>query len=266
MLRGVKPMIFVLDIGNTNTVLGVFKDDKLANEWRIRTDRHRTEDEFAILFKSLFDFAGLKFTDIEGVIISSVVPPIMQALERTFRVYFDKEALIVGKENIDSHLKMNYPYPKEVGADRIVNAVGAIHLYGAPLVIIDFGTATTYCYVDENEAYNGGVIAPGVKISMDALYDKASKLPKIEIEEPAQVIGKTTVGAMQSGVYYGYVAQIDGIVNRIKHQVKTNPTVVATGGFAHLFNEGSETIDHVEANLTLVGLYLIYKDNIKGVK
>lgn len=254
-------MIFVFDIGNTNTVLGVFENDELKHEWRIKTDRHKTEDEFAVLIKSLFDFKGIKFLDIEGVIISSVVPPIMQALEGLVNKYFGKKPMIIGKGSVDNFLEMRYPFPNEIGADRIVNAVGAIELYGAPLIIVDFGTATTFCYVDENRAYYGGIIAPGIKISMDALYSKASKLPRIEIEEPGSIIGQSTVKAMQSGVYYGYVAQVDGIVNRIKQEMGGSPKVVATGGLAKLIAKGSETIEHIEDHLTLKGLYLIYQQN-----
>ncbi len=256
-------MIFVLDIGNTNTVMGVFDQDELKHEWRIKTDRHKTEDEFAILIKSLFDFKNLKFSDITGIIISSVVPPIMQALERMCINYFGKKALIVGESDVHSRLNMKYPYPNEIGADRIVNAIGAIDMYEAPFIIIDFGTATTYCYIDEEEAYCGGIISPGIKISMDALYDHASKLPKIQIEEPDSVIGRSTVGAMQSGVYYGYVSQVDGIVKRIKAENSKKAKVIATGGFASLIAKGSETIDHVEPHLTLKGLYLIYMTNIQ---
>src|SRR5699024_7057201 len=177
-------MIFVLDTGNTNTVLGVFENDKLKYEWRIKTDRHKTEDEFGILIKSLFDLKGISFADIEGVIISSVVQPIMLALEKMCQRYFNIEPLIIGKDDVNDCLGMRYPHPEEIGADRIVNAVGAIEAYGAPLIIVDFGTATTYCYVNEAKEYNGGLIAPGIKISMEALYSKASKLPKIEIQSP----------------------------------------------------------------------------------
>ncbi|HLS07099.1 MAG TPA: type III pantothenate kinase [Bacillota bacterium] len=254
-------MIFVLDIGNTNTVLGVFKDDQLVHEWRIKTDRHKTEDEFAILVKSLFDVQKITFTDIEGIIISSVVPPIMFALEEMCTKYFSIEPLIIGREEVDSQLGMHYPNPHEIGADRIVNAVGAIDAYGAPVIIVDFGTATTYCYVNEKKEYYGGIISPGIKISMEALYSKASKLPKIEIQRPDTVIGLSTVEAMQSGVYYGYVGQVDGIIKRMKQQVGKSPQVVATGGLAPLIAKGSETIDHVDQHLTLKGLYIIYRRN-----
>lgn len=254
-------MIFVLDIGNTNTVLGVFDQDELKYEWRIKTDRHKTEDEFAILVKSLFDFEDLKFSDITGIIISSVVPPIMQALEKMCENYFHQKALIVGESNVHTELNMKYPYPKEIGADRIVNAIGAIDIYDVPLIIIDFGTATTFCYIDEEQAYCGGIIAPGIKISIDALQNKASKLPKIQIEEPDNVIGTSTVEAMQSGVFYGYIGQVDGIVRRIKAENSKNAKVIATGGLATLIAQGSETIDYVETHLTLRGLYLIYQRN-----
>lgn len=259
-------MIFVLDTGNTNTVLGVFKNGELIHEWRIKTDRHKTEDEFGMLIKSLFDHKGILFSEFEGVIISSVVPPIMLALEEVCKIYFNLEPLIIGRENVNSYLKICYPNPEEIGADRIVNAVSAIEEFDVPLIIIDFGTATTFCYVNEQKEYMGGIIAPGIKISMEALYNKASKLPKIEIQQPASVIGTSTVSAMQSGVFYGYIGQVDGIVQRIKNQVKGNPTVIATGGLAPLLAEESVTIDYVDQHLTLKGLYLIYQKNIQQNK
>src|SRR5690625_2654699 len=235
-------MILVLDIGNTNTVLGVFNKGDLEYEWRIQTDRHKTEDEFGMLIKSLFEYKGLAFSQIKGIIISSVVPPIMQALEKMCESYFELEPLVVGKEAVDSFLQISYPQPKESGADRIVNAGGAISLYDTPLIIIDFGTATTFCYVDEHQTYLVGIIAQGIKVSMEALYSKASKLPKIEIQQPDNIIGNSTVEAMQSGVYYGYVGQVDGIVNRIKANMIEKPTVIATGGLAPLIARGSDTI------------------------
>ena len=257
-------MILVLDIGNTNTVLGVFNEGELGYEWRIQTDRHKTEDEFGILIKSLFEHKGLTFEHIKGIIISSVVPPIMKALEKMCEIYFHITPLVVGKAEVDTYLTINYPQPREIGADRIVNAVGAITLYDTPLIIIDFGTATTFCYVDEHQAYRGGIIAPGIKVSMEALYSKASKLPKIEIERPEQIVGTSTVGAMQAGVYYGYVGQVDGIVNRMKQDMTIQPTVIATGGLAPLIAKGAETIDYVETHLTLKGLYRIYEKNLEG--
>ncbi|MUK88053.1 type III pantothenate kinase [Ornithinibacillus sp. L9] len=254
-------MLLVLDVGNTNTVLGVFEQDILKHQWRIKTDRYKTEDEFGILIKSLFEHKGLQLTDINGIIISSVVPPIMFSLEKMCKTYFNQEALIVGKETVQSNLKMCYPNPQEIGADRVVNAVGAIKEHGAPLVIIDFGTATTYCYINEDEEYCGGIISPGINISMEALYQKASKLPKIEIEAPSNIVGKSTVEAMQSGVFYGYVGQVDGIVERIKKSMRKKPTIIATGGLASLIGDASETIDVIDPYLTLKGLYIIYQNN-----
>ncbi|SDQ04172.1 pantothenate kinase [Virgibacillus subterraneus] len=256
-------MLFVLDVGNTNTVLGVFENDKLIHEWRIKTDRYKTEDEFGMLIKSLLEHESISLTDVDGVIISSVVPPIMFALEKMCKKYFKLQPLVLGKESVHTVLDMAYPNPEEIGADRIVNAVGAIQEYGSPLVIIDFGTATTYCYINEDKAYQGGLIAPGIHISMEALYSKASKLPKIEIQAPHNVVGSSTVEAMQSGVFYGYVSQVDGIVNRMKQENKAEPKVIATGGLATLISDASETIDYVDKHLTLKGLYLIYKRNIQ---
>ncbi|MBY7141646.1 type III pantothenate kinase [Virgibacillus sp. NKC19-3] len=252
-------MLFVLDVGNTNTVLGVFEQGELKHEWRIKTDRHKTGDEYGVLIKSLFDYKELTFSDIDGVIISSVVPPIMLALEEMCHLYFRLEPFIVGRETARSTLKMSYPNPNEIGADRIVNAVGGIKIYGAPLIIIDFGTATTFCYINDQEEYVGGIISPGINVSMEALYSKASKLPKIEIQAPDNVIGTSTVEAMQSGVFNGYVAQVEGIIARMKQQMNTNPKVIATGGLAALIGDTSESIDHVDTYLTLKGLNLIYQ-------
>lgn len=254
-------MLFVLDVGNTNTVLGVFEENELKHEWRIKTDRYKTEDEFGVLIKSLFDHKGVSFSDIHGVAISTVVPPIMYALEKMSHIYFDIDPLVIGRETVQSSLKMRYPNPEEIGADRIVNAVGAIEAFGAPLIIIDFGTATTFCFINEQEEYQGGIISPGVDISMEALYSKASKLPKIEIQAPDNIVGTSTVEAMQSGVFYGYVAQVDGIITRIEHQMGVKLKVIATGGLASLIAGESETIDYVDSYLTLKGLNLIYQKN-----
>lgn len=251
-------MLFVLDVGNTNMVLGVFDKDELKYEWRIKTDRHKTEDEFGILIHSLFEYKGISFSDIDGVVISSVVPPIMLALEKMSRDYFNVEPIVVSGANMSVYLNMSYPNPGEVGADRIVNAVSAIEEYGAPLIIIDFGTATTFCYIDEESNYHGGVITPGIHISLEALYSKASKLPKIEITAPGKVIGTSTVEAMQSGIFYGYVSQVDGMINRIKEEMGTNPKVIATGGLSPLISKESAEIDHVDIHLTLRGLNRIY--------
>ena len=254
-------MIFVVDVGNTNIVLGVYDGDELKHHWRIETHRNRTGDEYGMVIKSLFDYANLSFTDINGIIISSVVPPIMFSLEKMCEKYFHVKPIIVGP-GTKTGLNIKYDNPREVGADRIVNAVAAIQEYGSPLIIVDFGTATTYCYVNENKQYVGGVIAPGINISTEALYTRASKLPRIEIARPESVVGRNTVSAMQSGVLFGYVGQVDGIVKRIKDETNTNPKVIATGGLANLIAKETSTIDVVEPFLTLKGLLLIYHRNV----
>ncbi|RBW67656.1 type III pantothenate kinase [Bacillus taeanensis] len=253
-------MIFVLDVGNTNIVLGVYKEDELIHHWRISTSRQKTEDEYGMVVKDLFHHVELSLEEIDGIIISSVVPPIMFALERMCQKYFNIRPLVIGP-GIKTGLNIKYENPREVGADRIVNAVAGIEKYGSPLVIVDFGTASTYCYIDEEEQYMGGVIAPGIGISTEALYTRAAKLPRIEIAKPNRVIGKNTINAMQAGIYYGYIGQVEGIVSRIKGEYGTNPKVVATGGLAPLIAEGTNLIDIVEPFLTLEGLKLIYLKN-----
>jgi type III pantothenate kinase len=258
-------LIFVFDVGNTNIVLGVYKGDELCHHWRIETNRNRTEDEFGMIIKSLFEHAGLSLSDIDGIIISSVVPPIMFALERMCQKYFHRKPLIVGP-GIKTGLNIKYENPREVGADRIVNAVAAIHEYGSPLIIVDFGTATTYCYINEQRQYLGGAIAPGIGISTEALYSRAAKLPRIEITRPEGVIGKNTVAAMQAGIVYGYVGQVEGIVKRMMEQSEKKPTVIATGGLSTLIAQESKIIDIVDPYLTLKGLKLIYKRNMENLK
>lgn len=252
-------------MGNTNIVLGVYKGDELKHHWRIETNRNRTEDEFAMMIKSLFAHDGLALTDIDGIIISSVVPPIMLALERMCQKYFHVKPLVVGP-GVKTGLDIKYENPREVGADRIVNAVAAIHEYGSPLIIVDFGTATTYCYVNEHRQYLGGAIAPGINISTEALYSRAAKLPRIEITRPEGVIGKNTVSAMQAGIVYGYVGQVEGIVKRMMEQSAKKPTVIATGGLSNLIAQESNIIDIVDPYLTLKGLQLIYKRNMDMLK
>ncbi len=246
-------------------VLGVYDRDELKYHWRIETNRHKTEDEYGIVIKSLFEHVNLTFADINGIIISSVVPPIMTALERMCEKYFHIKPLIVGP-GIKTGLNIKYENPREVGADRIVNAVAAIHDYGSPLIIVDFGTATTYCYINEKKQYMGGAIAPGIGISTEALYSRAAKLPRIEIARPEGIIGKNTVSAMQAGILFGYVGQVEGIVKRIKEQAKDSPTVIATGGLAGLIAKESAAIDIVDPFLTLKGLQLIYKRNMETAK
>jgi type III pantothenate kinase len=250
----------VVDVGNTNIVLGVYKGKELHYHWRIATSRQKTEDEWAMSLKGLFEHEKLFFGEIEGIIISSVVPPIMYTLELMCKKYFGIKPMVIGP-GIKTGLNVKYDNPKEVGADRIVNAVAAIQLYGSPLIVVDFGTATTYCYINEDRQYMGGAISPGISISTEALYTRASKLPRIEIAKPKNVLGTNTVHAMQAGIFYGYVGQVDGIVSRMKAQASTVPTVIATGGMASLVASETETIDVVEPFLTLKGLQMIYEKN-----
>jgi len=253
-------MILVLDTGNTNIVLGVYHNDELIQHWRMETDRHKTEDEYGMQIKALFNHAGLEFEQIDGIIISSVVPPIMFSLERMCQKYFGIKPLIVGP-GVKTGLNIKYENPREVGADRIVNAVAAIEEYGPPLIVVDFGTATTYCYINEKGEYMGGAIAPGIGISTEALFSRASKLPRIELTQPDNVVGKNTVAAMQAGIVYGYVGQVEGIVSRMKAQSKREPTVIATGGMASLIAAESTIIDTIDPYLTLKGLHVIYELN-----
>lgn len=261
----VSRLIFVFDVGNTNIVLGVYDQEVLKHHWRVETNRHRTEDEFGMMIKSLFDHVQLSFEDIDGIIISSVVPPIMFSLERMCQKYFHIKPLVVGP-GIKTGLDIKYENPREVGADRIVNAVAAIQEYGSPLIIVDFGTATTYCYINEHHQYMGGAIAPGISISTEALYSRAAKLPRIEIGRPDDVIGKNTVSAMQAGILYGYVGQVEGIVKRMKDKSPAPPTVIATGGLATLIANETSMIDVVDPFLTLKGLQYIYRRNMDNPK
>ncbi len=256
-------MILVIDVGNTNIVLGVYDNDELKYHWRIATSRDKTEDEFGMVIKDLFSHVELQLSNVTGIIISSVVPPIMFSLEQMCKKYFGIKPMVIGP-GMKTGLNIKYDNPKEVGADRIVNAVSAIHEYGSPLIIVDFGTATTYCFINEDKQYMGGAIAPGIGISTEALYTRASKLPRIEITKPSQVVGKNTVHAMQAGIFYGYVGQVDGIVSRMKEQSKEEPKVIATGGLATLIAKESKTIDVVDPFLTLRGLQMIYHKNCES--
>ena len=257
-------MIFVLDVGNTNIVLGIYKDRKLMVEWRISTDYKKTSDEYMIEVSQLFNYSKIDVNEVSGVIISSVVPNIMYSLEHMVRKFFNKKPLVVGP-GVKTGINIKYDNPKEVGADRIVNAVAAHEMYKSSLIIIDFGTATTFCAVGKNGDYIGGTICPGIKISSDALFQRAAKLPKVELVRPDTVICKNTVSSMQAGIIYGYVGQVDYIVNKIKQEMEAmgekDPLVVATGGLANLIAEGSTVIDKVVPYLTLEGLRIIYEKN-----
>ncbi|HEU4963401.1 MAG TPA: type III pantothenate kinase [Bacilli bacterium] len=260
-------MILVLDVGNTVITLGVYNGMQLQEAWRMATIRERTEDELGILVKSMLADKGITTERIEGIAISSVVPPLMYALERMSYKYFRPSPVIVGP-GVKTGLNIKYENPREVGADRIVNAVAAWDKYGGrPLIIVDFGTATTFCVLNGHGDYIGGVVAPGVSISAEALFHRAAKLPRIEITRPTSVIGRNTIHSMQSGVYYGSAGQVDGIVSRIKEDMpELEFRVIATGGLAPLIAEESEEIHLVDQNLTLDGLRLIWDRNQeKGV-
>ncbi|MBC8080831.1 MAG: type III pantothenate kinase [Gorillibacterium sp.] len=254
-------MILVVDVGNTNIVLGVYKGKDLLHDWRLSTDRSATADEYGMIIANLFCHVHLRFEDVEGMIISSVVPPLIAVLEDLCAKYMKMTPLIVGP-GLKTGLNILYENPREVGADRIVNAVAGIELYGAPLVIVDFGTATTFDYVDEQGRYLGGAIAPGIGISTEALYQKAAKLPRIELVKPKSTVGRNPVASMQAGIIFGFAGQVDGIVDRIREEFGTDPKVIATGGLAQMIASETRTIEIVNPLLTLEGLRLIYERNM----
>jgi type III pantothenate kinase len=251
-------MLLAVDIGNTNTSLGVFEGDTLAVHWRLTTARARTEDEWGVHVRNLFALAGLDFKAMDGIAIASVVPPLNFTLKQMAETYFHLTPLFIDAAT-DTGLTILYEPVSDVGADRIVDAVAAIHKYGAPCVIVDLGTATTFDSINSNGEYLGGVIAPGITISADALFQRAAKLPRVEIKRPPHVIGSTTVEAMQSGLYHGYVGLVDGILQKMMDELGGAPRVIATGGLAPLIAKGSQFIEKVDETLTLEGLRLVYE-------
>jgi type III pantothenate kinase len=254
-------MLFCMDVGNTNIVLGLSRGNEILYHWRIRTEKDVTADELGVLVANLFRNANLSLQTVRDVIVSCVVPSLLYTLQEFSRIYFGVKPLVVGP-GIKTGMPIKYDNPKEVGADRIVNAVGAFEKYRTGLVVVDFGTATTFDYVSEEGAYMGGAIAPGILISCEALFQKASKLPRVEIfARPKTVIAKDTISSMNVGIVYGYAGLVDGIVNRMKREAGRNLKVIATGGLAPLISDVSETIDHVEDLLTLEGLVIIFERN-----
>lgn len=250
-------MLLVIDVGNTNTVLGVYAGEEMVEDWRIRTERNTTEDEFSILVTGLFAQSGIRFQDIRSTIISSVVPPMVTILDSFCRKYLGQPPQWVDARSYKGMPNL-YHNPGDVGADRIVNAVAAYHKYKTSLIIIDFGTATTFDAISEAGEYMGGAISPGIVISAEALFIKASRLPRVEIlTPPERVVGKDTSGSIQSGVIYGYAGLVDGMVRRMSAEMGSDPKVIATGGLADLMRQVTTEIEAVEPRLTLDGLKII---------
>ena len=261
-------MLLAFDIGNSNTVLGVFRDGELLTNWRIETDSHKSADEYGMLVSQLFRYDRLSMEDVDDIIISTVVPSVLYTLEHMSLKYFGCKPIVV-ESGVKTGLIIKYDNPKQVGADRIVNAVAAVNKFGGPLIIIDFGTATTFCAVTDKAEYLGGTIAPGLKISSEALFEKTAKLPKVELDEPGHTICKNTIESMQSGLIYGHMGLVEYMVREMKKELSeiVGPDkkikVVATGGLASMIANGVNCIDVVDKMLTLEGLEVIYQKNKK---
>jgi type III pantothenate kinase len=253
-------MLFVIDVGNTNTTLGVYHDDALIAHWRLTTERERTTDEYGIMCRNLFTYAGIEPEKVAAIAVASVVPPLNFTIYRMAQTYFHREPFFVRPtENVG--MPIRYDAPTDVGADRIVNAVAAYERHGGPCIVVDFGTATTFDAISEAGEYLGGVITPGVNVSAEALFQRAARLPRVNIARPASVVGRSTVGSIQSGLYFGYIGLVEGILRRMTEEMGELKAVIATGGLARLIGKGSDLITEIDENLTLEGLRLIHRRN-----
>lgn len=257
-------MLLAIDVGNTNIVLGVFRDGQLTNSWRLATLRERTSDELGILVTDLCEHHGIVRAEISGIVMASVVPPLTGTLITMARHYFGRTPLNL-EPGINTGMPVLYDNPAEVGADRVVNGIAAYERYARephrPVIVVDFGTATTFDAITAKGEYLGGVICPGPQISADALFQRAARLPRIDVRKPERVIGTNTVGSMQSGLYWGYVDMVTGLVRRVKHELGENALVVATGGLASVVAPESDVIDHIDPDLTLHGLRIVWERN-----
>ncbi len=253
-------MLLALDVGNTNITIGAFRGETLTGRWRLRTIREQTADEWGILLRNVFALSNLNLADVDGIIISSVVPVINGTLAEMVGKYFDRSAVFVSTD-MNLGLTIRYDNPKEVGADRVVNGVAAYYLYGGPAIVVDLGTAITFDVISADAEYLGGLIYPGIGISLSGLFAKTALLPQVNFEQPSKLIGTNTVGSIQSGLYYGTMGMVDGLLERLSAELGTPPQIIATGGQASMIRAGSRLVEHLDEDLTLKGLRLLWERN-----